>query len=67
MHEWALAESILTSTIEAANKEKLKIITEIKIVIGELQQIEQDIFMYALKDIKESYGEKLKNDCKDSK
>ena len=43
MHEWALAESILTTAIEAAEKEKLKIVTEIRISIGELQQIEKDI------------------------
>ena len=42
MHEWALAESILTAAMEAAEKEKLKKITEIKIGIGELQQIEQE-------------------------
>jgi len=61
MHEWALAESILVAAIEAAEKEKLKIITEIKIGIGELQQIEQDIFEFALGEIKKSQGGKLKN------
>ena len=33
MHEWALAESILVAALEAAEKEKLKTITEIKIAI----------------------------------
>jgi len=61
MHEWALAESILTSALEAAGKEKLKKITEIKISIGELQQIEKDIFKFALKQIIEDQGGKLKN------
>jgi len=61
MHEWALAESILTAALEAADKEKLKKITEIKISIGELQQIEQDIFEFALKQITEEQGEKLKD------
>ena len=51
MHEWALAESILTAATDAAKKEKLKKITEIKIIIGELQQIEQDIFEFALDSI----------------
>ncbi len=51
MHEWALAESILTAAVEAAEKEKLKKITEIKISIGELQQIEEDIFKFALDEI----------------
>lgn len=60
MHEWALAESILTAAVEAAEKEKLKKITELKISIGELQQIEQDIFEFALNGIIEGQGGKLK-------
>lgn len=60
MHEWALAESILTAALEAAEKQKLKKITEIKILLGELQQIEQDIFQFALDEITKN-EEKLKN------
>ena len=48
MHEWALAESILTAALEAAEKEKLKKITLINVSIGELQQIEQDIFEFSI-------------------
>ena len=59
MHEWALAESILVAALEAAEKEKLKTITEIKIGIGELQQIEQDIFEFALENIIKTYEDKL--------
>ena len=59
MHEWALAESILVAALEAAEKEKLKIITEIKIGIGELQQIEQEIFEFALENIIKTYEDKL--------
>ena len=59
MHEWALAESILVAALEAAEKEDLKTITEIKIAIGELQQIEQEIFEFALKEITQSYKDKL--------
>ena len=61
MHEWALAESILFATLEAAEKERLKTISEIKIGIGELQQIEQDIFEFALGEIIKLEGGKLKN------
>jgi len=61
MHEWALAESILVAAVEAAEKEKLKKITEIKIGIGELQQIEQDIFKFALDEIIKSQEDKLKD------
>ncbi len=60
MHEWALAESILTAAVEAAEKEKLKKITEINIALGELQQIEIDIFRFALDQIIKEQGGKLK-------
>ena len=61
MHEWALAESILTAALEAVEKEKLKRITEIRISIGELQQIEQDIFEFSLNEIIKTQDEKLKD------
>ena len=61
MHEWALAESILTTVLEEAKKEHLKMITEIKIGIGELQQIEKDIFQFALDELMKSMDDKLKN------
>ena len=61
MHEWALAESILTAAVEEANKQKLKKITQIKIGLGELQQIEQDIFEFALDEIIKTQDKKLKD------
>ena len=51
MHEWALAESIILTVINESKKKKLKIINEINISIGELQQIELDIFDFAIKEI----------------
>ena len=59
MHEWSLAESVIVAAIEVSKKEKLKKITEIKITIGELQQIEKDIFEFALTQIMKD--KKLKN------
>jgi hydrogenase nickel incorporation protein HypA/HybF len=61
MHEWALAESVLTAALDAAQKEKLKKITEIKIAVGELQQIEHDIFDFALSQIIKEQDKKLKD------
>jgi hydrogenase nickel incorporation protein HypA/HybF len=52
MHEWALAESILTSAKEIAEKEKLKEITEVTIKVGELQQVEPDVLRFALSQMK---------------
>jgi hydrogenase nickel incorporation protein HypA/HybF len=61
MHEWALAESILTTAVNAADKEKIKKIKEIIVGIGELQQIEQDIFEFALGEIIKEKDKKLKD------
>jgi hydrogenase nickel incorporation protein HypA/HybF len=61
MHEWALAESVLTAAIEESKKERMKKITEIKIELGELQQIEKDIFKFALDEIIKEQSEIFKN------
>ena len=60
MHEWALAESILTAAVEVADKEGLKKIKEIYIGIGELQQIAMDAFEFALEEIINQHNKKLK-------
>ena len=52
MHEWALAEAVITAAQQIAEKEKLKEIKEINIKIGELQQVERDIFLFALSQLK---------------
>ena len=51
MHEWALAESIISAAVHEMKKNHLKTLKEITIQIGELQQIERDIFRFALKEI----------------
>jgi len=61
MHEWALAESILSAALEEAQKGKLKVINEISVELGELQQIEQDIFEFALQEILQTQPKILKN------
>lgn len=61
MHEWALAESILITAVDAAEKEKLKKIKEIVVGLGELQQVEKDIFEFALGEIIKEQGGKLKD------
>jgi len=58
MHEWALAEAVILTASQIAEKEGLKEVTEVKIKIGELQQIEQDIFEFALSQLK---NERLMN------
>ena len=52
MHEWALAEAILASAKEIAETEKLKEVTEVTIMVGELQQVEPAILRFALFQMK---------------
>jgi len=61
MHEWALAESIITAAVQEGKKGRLKTITEITVHLGELQQIEREIFLFALKEIAQQQGPRLKN------
>ena len=58
MHEWALAEAILTSAKQVAERENLKEVTEVTIKVGELQQVEPPILRFALSQMKpESFQE----------
>jgi hydrogenase nickel incorporation protein HypA/HybF len=52
MHEWALAEAVISAASEAAEKEGLKVVAEVRIRVGELQQIEKDVLMFALQQIR---------------
>ncbi|MEM2104706.1 MAG: hydrogenase nickel incorporation protein HypA [Candidatus Bathyarchaeia archaeon] len=52
MHEWALAEAIISSASEIAEKEGLTEVKEVKIRVGELQQVELDILEFALSELK---------------
>jgi hydrogenase nickel incorporation protein HypA/HybF len=54
MHEWALAEAVISAASEAAEKEGLREVTEVRIRVGELQQIEQEVLMFALKQMKKA-------------
>ena len=52
MHEWALAEAVITAAQQIAEKEKLREIREVTIKIGELQDAEEDILRFALSQLK---------------
>jgi len=67
MHEWALAEAVIAAASEIAEKEGLKEIREVKIKVGELQQIELDILEFALSQLKPSKFEHAKFNMKVAK
>ncbi|MDI6848145.1 MAG: hydrogenase nickel incorporation protein HypA [Candidatus Bathyarchaeia archaeon] len=58
MHEWTLAEAVISTVSQIAEKEGLKEVAEVEIKVGELQQIELDILEFALSQLKTL---KLKN------
>jgi hydrogenase nickel incorporation protein HypA/HybF len=60
MHEWALAEAILATATQIAQKEQLKEVTEVTIRIGELQDVEKEILRFALGEIKSDIFKKTK-------
>lgn len=60
MHEWALAESVISAASQIAEKEGLKVISEVKIKVGELQQVELDIFKFALSQLRTGNFKKTK-------
>ena len=58
MHEWALAEAVIETASRIAKKEGLDSITEINIRLGELQQVDIEIFKFALSQLKPQELEK---------
>ncbi len=56
MHEWALAESVVLTALKEAEREKLKEILSVKVKIGELQQIDPEIFKFGLDNVLKLYG-----------
>jgi len=58
MHEWGLAEAVISTVSQIAEKEGLREVTEVEIKVGELQQIELDVLEFALSQLKTS---KFKN------
>jgi hydrogenase nickel incorporation protein HypA/HybF len=52
MHEWALAEAILASAQQVAEKERLREVTEVTVRMGELQQVESGILRFALTEMR---------------
>jgi len=61
MHEYALAEGIISTAVKTAVKEGLKQITAIKVKIGELQQIDSEIFNFVIKEIIKNENLIMKN------
>lgn len=51
MHEWALAEAVISTIRNVAKENNAKKVVEAKIKIGTLQQIEPDVFTFAFQEL----------------
>ena len=58
MHEWALAEAVVSAVSDMAEKEGLKTVSAINLKLGELQQIDLGIFKFAFSQL---FSGKLKD------
>ncbi len=56
MHEWALAEAVVLTVKDYAEKNKLEKIREVVVVLGELQQIDDEVFLFALRETAGLHG-----------
>jgi len=52
MHEWALAEGVITTAQKFAEENGLTKVTEVVVMIGELQQIDHDVLEFTFGQLK---------------
>jgi len=52
MHEWALAEGVISTAEKFAVENGLTKVTEVVIMIGELQQVEHEVLEFAFEQLK---------------
>jgi hydrogenase nickel incorporation protein HypA/HybF len=52
MHEWALAEAVISTASKIAEEKQLEEVTEVNIRLGELQQVDHETFTFALSQLR---------------
>ena len=52
MHEWALAEGVIATATRFAEENGITEVTEVVVVIGELQQVEHEVLEFAFEQLK---------------
>lgn len=55
MHEWALAESVITTVVDEIKLNNIRKVTKVDVKVGELQQIDLEIFQFALENVIRAY------------
>lgn len=52
MHEWALAEGVISTATRFAEENGLTEVTEVVVMVGELQQVEHEVLQFAFEQLK---------------
>ncbi|KYH39411.1 MAG: hydrogenase nickel incorporation protein HypA [Candidatus Bathyarchaeota archaeon B23] len=52
MHEWALAEGVVAAVSRIAEEQGLRRVTEVTVRIGELQQVDREILIFAIDQLR---------------
>ena len=52
MHEWALAEGVISTATRFAEENDLTEVTEVVDMVGELQQVEHEVLQFAFEQLK---------------
>ncbi|MCD6444441.1 hydrogenase nickel incorporation protein HypA [Candidatus Bathyarchaeota archaeon] len=59
MHEWALAEAIVETVCSYLSERRVKKVTSLKVAVGELQSIDEDILRFAIEELFKGRGVKV--------
>lgn len=51
VHEWALAQAVVLTAVRVAEREHAARITSVNVVLGELQQVDREVFETALGEL----------------
>ncbi|WP_457742734.1 hydrogenase nickel incorporation protein HypA [Thermococcus sp.] len=51
MHEWALADAIVRTVLDYAQREGAKRVKKVQVVLGELQDVAEDIVKFAMEQM----------------
>ncbi len=52
MHEWALAEAIISGVVEYARKAKASEVVKATVVLGELQAVDREVLEFAVSELR---------------
>jgi hydrogenase nickel incorporation protein HypA/HybF len=67
VHEWALAEAVVSTISRIASEKGMRDVIEATIRIGELQQIDLEAFKFALEQLSSQYSIRARFEFKEEK